>query len=220
MHHDYQVESTTAWHYIFAKPNPRLLKYQLLTAHTHAATVEDQFENIGRVEPLVGRQQRLQRLLAFQAQVLLARQQRVFLTLDVAPLAALEPAILTLANRIQGFSQMADDMELIEQNRRLRRMRIRRQSKRLPHIHDRQANARTLLLAEPGVELAHARLRPVLAAKPDRAAAQKVADHDPVGVTFADRNLVDADHLRTRRAHALELGFHVLHLQRLDRVPV
>src|SRR5450756_2665113 len=94
------------------------------------------FENIGRVEPLVGRQQRLQRLLAFQAQVLLARQQRVFLTLDVAPLAALEPAILALANRIQGFAQMADDMELIEQNRRLRRMRIRRQSKRLPHVHD------------------------------------------------------------------------------------
>jgi hypothetical protein len=27
-----------------AKPNPRLLKYQLLTAHTHAATVEDQSE--------------------------------------------------------------------------------------------------------------------------------------------------------------------------------
>jgi hypothetical protein len=25
-----------------AKPNPRLLKYQLLTAHTHAATVKDQ----------------------------------------------------------------------------------------------------------------------------------------------------------------------------------
>ena len=115
---------------------------------------------------------------------------------------------------------MADDMELVEQNRRLRRMRIRRQSERLPHVHDRQANARTLLLAEPGVELAHARLRAVLAAKPDRPAAHKVADHDPVTVTFADRNLVDADHPRTRRAHALELGFHVLHVQRLDRVPV
>jgi len=32
------------WHYIFVKPNPRLLKYQLLTAHTHVATVEDQPE--------------------------------------------------------------------------------------------------------------------------------------------------------------------------------
>jgi hypothetical protein len=32
------------WHYIFEKTNPRLVKYQRLTAHPHAATVEDQFE--------------------------------------------------------------------------------------------------------------------------------------------------------------------------------
>src|SRR5271165_3092484 len=43
---------------------------------------------------------------------------------------------------------------------------------------------------------------------------------NPVGVTFADRKLVDADDLRTRRASALELRFHVLLVQRLDRVPV
>src|ERR1019366_2216348 len=63
------------------------------------------FENIGRVEPLVGRQQRLPRLLAVQGQVLPARQQRVFLALDVAPLAALETGILALANRIEGLTQ-------------------------------------------------------------------------------------------------------------------
>ena len=39
-------------------------------------------------------------------------------------------------------------------------------------------------------------------------------------MAFADRYLGDADHLRRRRAHAFELGFHVLHVQRLDRVPV
>src|SRR5208282_5424566 len=103
---------------------------------------------------------------------------------------------------------------------RLRRMRIARQTKRLPHVHDGEAKARTLSLAEPGVEPAHARLRAVLAAEPDRPAARKVADHDPVAVTLADQNLVDADHLRTRRARALELGLHVLPVQRLDRVPV
>src|ERR1700693_725609 len=64
------------------------------------------FENIGRVEPFVGRQQRLQRLLAVQGQVLPAQQQRVFLALDVAPLAALEPGILAPANRIQGLAQV------------------------------------------------------------------------------------------------------------------
>jgi hypothetical protein len=39
-------------------------------------------------------------------------------------------------------------------------------------------------------------------------------------VALADRNLVDADRLGSRCACALDLGAHVLHLQRLDRVPV
>src|SRR6266581_4371222 len=115
---------------------------------------------------------------------------------------------------------MAHDMELVEQNRRLWRMGIRRQTEWLPHVHHRQANARTLPLPEPVVELAHARLRAVLPAKPDRATAHEIANHDPVVVTFADRKLVDADHLRSRRASTLELRFHVLLLQHLDRLPV
>src|SRR6266446_50068 len=96
------------------------------------------------------------------------RQQRVFLTLYIATLAALKPGILALANRIQSLPQMAHDMELIEQNRGLRRMYLRRQPERLPHIHDGKPNTRTLLLAKPSVELIHACLRAVLAAKPDR----------------------------------------------------
>src|SRR5450830_1224250 len=44
MRHVIQAKSAMTWHYICAKPNPRLLKYQLLTAHTHAATVEDQLQ--------------------------------------------------------------------------------------------------------------------------------------------------------------------------------
>src|SRR5271166_275508 len=177
-------------------------------------------ENIGRVEPLVGRQQCLQRPLAVEREVLLARQQGVFLALDVAPVAALQPRVLALADRIQSLAEMAHDMEFVEQNRGLRRMRLRRQAERLPHVHDGKANARTLALAEPGVELPHARLRAVLAAEPDRSAAQKVADHDPVSVALADRYLIDPDHLRTGCARARELGLHVLHFQRLDRVPV
>jgi hypothetical protein len=53
MRHVFQVKSAMTWHYICAKPNPRLLKYQLLTAHTHAATVEDQF-NAPQFNPLGG----------------------------------------------------------------------------------------------------------------------------------------------------------------------
>src|ERR1700730_9769599 len=71
-------------------------------------------ENIGRVEPFVGRQKYLQRLLAVEREILSAREQRVFLALDVAPLATLEPGILALANRIQRLAQMPHDVELVE----------------------------------------------------------------------------------------------------------
>ena len=75
-------------------------------------------------------------------------------------------------------------------------MRCRRQPKRLPHVHHREPNARVLPLAQPGVELAHARLRAILAAKPDRTTTQEVTDHDPIGVTLPDRDLVNANHPR------------------------
>src|ERR1700758_459709 len=115
---------------------------------------------------------------------------------------------------------MAHDMELVEQNRGLRRMRRRRRPKRLPHIHHRQPNPRTLLRPEPSVELAHARLRAVLAAKPDRPATNQVADHDPVAVTLPDCDLINADCFWTGRAGTLELRLHVLLIERLDRMPV
>jgi Adenylate and Guanylate cyclase catalytic domain len=58
------------------------------------------------------------------------------------------------------------------------------------------------------------------AIKPDRPAPQQIAHHDPVSVTLADRNLINADHLRTRPARSRKLGFHVLLVEGLDRVPV
>src|SRR5712671_50578 len=99
-------------------------------------------------------------------------------------------------------------------------MCLRRGSERLPHVHHGQANARTLLLAKPAIEFRHARLRAILAAKPDRPTPQQIADHDPISVPLADCDLINADGERTRRARALKLRLHVLHLQRLDSVPV
>src|SRR5215471_8331545 len=119
-------------------------------------------EDIGGVEPLVGRKQRLQGLLAFERQVLPTRQQGVFLALDVAPVTAGKAGIFALATPIQGLAQMPHDMELVEQDRGLRRMRLRRLAERLPHVHDGKPDARTLARAEPAIELAHARLRSVL----------------------------------------------------------
>src|SRR6516164_5683704 len=99
-------------------------------------------------------------------------------------------------------------------------MRRRHQPKRLPHVHYRQPNPRTLLRPDPGVELSHARLRAVLAAKPDRPATNEIADHDPIAVPFADRDFINAYCLWTWRAGTLELGLHVLLVERLDRMPV
>jgi hypothetical protein len=62
----------------------------------------------------------------------------------------------------------------------LRRLRMRLQTTRLPHVH-----------------LAQTRLRAV---ELDRPTTAQVAHHDPVGVTFADRKLVDANHLRASRS--------------------
>src|SRR5436305_238051 len=81
-------------------------------------------------------------------------------------------------------------------------------------------DARALLLARPGIELRHARFRSVLAAKPDRPTLQEIADHDPIGMTFADRNLVYPNREWPRCARTCELRLHVLHIQRFDRVPI
>src|ERR1700752_2706294 len=99
-------------------------------------------------------------------------------------------------------------------------MRGRRHPKRLPHVHHGKANTRALLLAKPGVELCHTGFRSILAAKPDRSTPHKIADHDPIGLTLADRNLVDPDDQRSRRARACKLRLHVLHLQRLNGGPI
>src|ERR1019366_2680505 len=70
---------------------------------------------------------------------------------------------------------MAHDVKLVEQDRRLWRPFPRRVAKRLPHVHHRQANAAALLLAQPIVELRHARLRAIFPAEPDRPPADQVA---------------------------------------------
>src|SRR5579863_865419 len=90
----------------------------------------------------------------------------------------------------------------------------------LPHVHNGKTNARTLARAEPAIELTHACFRAVLAAEPDRPTAIKVAHYDPAGVALADRNLVDANRPRCRRAGTLKLRLHILHLKRFDGVPV
>jgi len=181
---------------------------------------EGLLEQVGGMQAFIRGQQRLQRLSPLQVQVLTTREQGVLLTLDVAPLFARESGVLALAYLIQRLAQVAHDVELVEQDGRLRRLLPGRITKGLPHVHHRQANAPALLVSEPGIELRHARLRAVLAPEPDRAHPDQIAHHDAIGVPLADRDFVDADGLGSGGARPGQLCRHVLLLQRLDRVPV
>jgi len=79
---------------------------------------------------------------------------------------------------------------------------------------------RAFLFPEKSKELVHAGFRAILAVEPDGSTTFEIADHDPRRMALADRDLVDADRLRSRRAGALQLRPHVLLVEFLDRVPV
>ena len=115
---------------------------------------------------------------------------------------------------------MPHDVELVEQDRRLWRLVAGHVAEWLPHVHHDKLDFAGLLGSQPSVELHHAGLRAVIAAEPNRPLADQVADHDAIVVALANRDLIDADRPGSWRAGALDLGAHVLHLQKLDRVPV
>src|SRR5258708_4549937 len=144
----------------------------------------------------------------------------VLLALDEAPISAAEAGVFGLAYLVERLAEMAHDVELVEQDRRLRRFVLRDGAERLPHVHHGELDFAALFEPQPVVERRHAGLGTVLAAEPYRPLAHQVADHDAIAVALADRDLVDADRSGTRRAGTLELGPHVLLLQRLDRAPI
>ena len=177
-------------------------------------------EQVRRVQALVGCEHLLERLAAFEREVLATRKQRVLLALDVASIPATESAVLGLAHLVERIAQVAHDVELVVQNRHPRGSRRCHRVKRLPHVHHCQANAPGLALAEPVVEQRHACLFAILPPKPDRTFSNQVAHHDAIGMALADRDLVDADGFRSWRTRTGQLRPHVLHLQSLDRLPV
>src|SRR5208283_1232075 len=181
---------------------------------------EGLLEQVRGVQALVGRQQQLQVLAGRAGEILRVRQERVFLPLDETTLLALEACVLSLANLVECLAEVLHHVELIEQDGRLGGVLVRGVAKRLPHIHDGEANAFSLLFTEKSVELIHARLAPVVSAEPDRPTPFQVADHDPVAVALADRDLIDPNDLRAGGADAPDLFAHVVHLQPLDGLPV
>jgi hypothetical protein len=148
------------------------------------------------------------------------REERVLLALDEAALLAGKAGILALAYLVERVAQVAQDVELVEQDGGLRGIRGGDLAKRLPHVHHRQAEAFGLLFPEPIVELLQALFRAILAAEPDRPAPPQIAHHDAVDVVLAYGDLIQPNDLRGGRAGALELRAHVLLVQLLDRVPI
>ena len=115
---------------------------------------------------------------------------------------------------------MAQDVELVEQNGGLRRMRLRRILEWLPHIHDGEPDFLLVFRADEGIELIHVGFGAAFAAKPDRSPLFEIAHHDAVGVTLPDRDLVDPDHAGARRSGARQLFAHVLLFEFLHRMPI
>src|SRR4026207_1768570 len=177
-------------------------------------------EQIRAIQSFVSTQQSLQRLTAFKGKMAPTRQQRVLLPLDVASIFTYQSPVLTFSHLIQRLTQMTHHMKLVVENRRLRGRCFSRVAKRLPHVHHRQANPCTVSLSQLIEELRHALLRAVLTAKPDRSTLLQIAHHNPIGVPFANRYLVDTDDLWSWFSRLGQLRLHVLLVQLLDRVPV
>ena len=177
-------------------------------------------QDVRGVEPLVGGQQKLEVLAGGALEILRMRQQRLLLAFDERARLALQARVFLLSDLVERLAEMSEDVELVEQDGRLRRVAVGGGAKRFPHIHHRQADPLGRLLAEECVELIHARLAAIRATEPDRPMLLQVAHHDAVLVPLAHRDLVDADHLGACLAGSLQLLAHVLFLQPLDRVPV
>ena len=113
---------------------------------------------------------------------------------------------------------MSHDVELIKQDRRLRR--AGRVAEGLPHIHRGQPNRCAFLLAQRIKEHRHSCLGAITATEPDWTFSNQVAHLDAVGVALANRDFVDADGLRSWGARLGQLRGHVLLVQFLHRVPI
>src|SRR6266571_4998099 len=179
-------------------------------------------EQIGSMEAFVDRQQFLQGLTSLKRQVLTAGEQGILLAFDELAVLALEPGVFRLAHFVQGLAQVAQHVEFVEQDGRLRRMgRLEGGgAEGLPHVHDRQSDLVALLGSQLLVEQIPTGLRALFAPEPEYPSALQVTHHDPVLVPLLDREFINPDHSRTGQPGSPQLFSHVLLLQLLDRVPV
>ena len=98
--------------------------------------MESFLEQIGNVQAFVGLEQFVQRTTAIEGEGGVVGKQRVLLAFDKLAVLAREPGIFALTHLVQRLPQMADHMELIEEDAGLRHMLDRGVAKGFPHVHD------------------------------------------------------------------------------------
>ncbi len=128
--------------------------------------------------------------------------------------------ILARSDLIEHIVQVVYDVEVAEQDRCSWGAPGSRIAERGPHVHEREPHTLCLRLPEKPVELAHARFASISTTEPGGSPAQQVADHDPVVMSIANGDLIDADSLRSAAAGSPQLLAHVALFQFSDRMPV
>src|SRR4030042_7061050 len=115
---------------------------------------------------------------------------------------------------------MTHYMKSIKQNGSLRSMLLSRVTEGFPHTHDRQSVPLAFLWPQPFEEEIQTRLGTIFSPKPDGPQPLQVTGHNPVGMPFAQRNFIDAQHLRPRCSRSAHLLAHVLLLQGFHGLPI
>lgn len=125
-------------------------------------------QHVGRVQPLVRREQRGECPSFLGTEIGAMREEHVLLPLDELPVVAIsQPFVRGLADLVHRLAQLAQDMKLGVMNGRLRRVPLGRGAEGPPHVHDRDLDRLTAGRAQRGVKLGHARVRSIHAPEPD-----------------------------------------------------
>src|SRR5881397_1284531 len=181
---------------------------------------EGLFEQVGGVEPLVGLEQLAQGCSAIVGEVVAAGEQGVALPLDEGAVLAGETVVLAAPHLVERVTEVAHDVELVEDHPSVRSVLRERVAEGLPHVHRGELDGRALLRAQRGKEDVQVGLGASPAADPGRPAALKVAHHHAVVVALADGDLIDADGPRRGEPGLRDLLLHVDRVEILHRAVV
>ena len=128
--------------------------------------------------------------------------------------------VLAAPDLVEGVAQVAQDVELVEDDAGLRGVALERGAERTPHVHHRELEAADLLRAQRGKELVEVLFAPPLPAEPDRPRPLQVAHDNAIRMPLANGDLVHANRPGRRHARAGQLLLHVARVEVLHRAVV